>query len=68
MVKPRNLNERIFASKIDKNELKNKLKQLTDASKLPESMGELFLNEIRLSKDEANAHLRERARLLRLMD
>ena len=67
MVKVRNINERIFSNSQDKKELKKKLKQLTDASNLPESMGELFLNEIRLSTDEANEHLRERARLLRLM-
>jgi len=47
--------------------VKTKLKQLTDASGLPESMGELFLNEIKLSTDEANRHLRERAKLLGLM-
>jgi len=45
---------------------KTKLKQLTDASNLPEHMGELFLNEIKLSTDEANRHLRDRAKILGL--
>lgn len=45
---------------------KEKLKQLTEASKLPEYMGELFLTEILLSTDQANRHLRDRAKLLGL--
>ena len=67
MVKIRNINERIFSNDKDKKDLKKRLKQLTDASDLPDNFGELFLNEIRLSTDEANKRLRERARLLRLM-
>lgn len=46
---------------------KSKLKQLTDASGLPERMGEFFLEEIKWSTDEANKHLRDRAKLLGLM-
>ena len=61
------LNEKLHLSESEKSELKKKMKQLTDASGLPEYMGELFLTEIKLSIDEANAHLRERARLLGLM-
>lgn len=67
MVKVKAIGEREFMSKEQIDEYKINLKQLTDASKLPESMGELFLNEIRLSTDEANAHLRERAKILGLM-
>lgn len=67
MVKVKNINERLFSSKKDKIDIKAKLKQLTDASKLPEYMGELLLNEIRLSTDEENRHLRERAKLLGLL-
>ena len=67
MVKVKSINERLFASKKDKINLKQRLKQLTDESKLPEYMGELFLNEIRLSTDEANRHLRERAKILGLI-
>jgi hypothetical protein len=46
---------------------KQKLKQLTDRSNLPESIGELFLNEIKLSTDEANQHLRDNAKFLGLL-
>jgi hypothetical protein len=67
MVKIKNINERLFASGKDKADLKQKLKQLTDESKLPEYIGELFLAEIRLSTDEANRHLRQRAKWLKLM-
>ena len=67
MVKVRKINERIFSSPKDKGELKKKLKQLTDASKIDPSLGELFLNEISLSTNDANKHLRERAKLLGLM-
>lgn len=61
------LNEKLHLSDEEKMMLKSKMKQLTEASNLPEYMGELFLTEIKLSTDEANAHLRERARLLGLM-
>ena len=67
MVKIKSLSEREFQTKPEVEEKKKKLKQLTDASNLPEYMGELFLSEIRLSTDEANAHLRDRAKLLGLM-
>ena len=45
---------------------KEKLKQLTDASNLPEWMGELLLTEIKATTDTANAHLRQRVKLLGL--
>ena len=61
------ITDKLNLTDAEKLELKKKLKQLTDASKLPEYMGDLFLEEIKLSTDEANAHLRERARLLGLM-
>lgn len=48
------------------NDRKFRLKQLTDASNLPENFGELFLNEIKLSTNAANEHLRTRAKLLGL--
>lgn len=46
---------------------KEKLDELCDASNLDRKMGELFLLEIKLSTDEANKHLRERAVLLGLL-
>jgi len=60
------INKRMFESKIVLSQYKQKLKQLTDRSNLPEYMGELLLNEILLSEDEANKHLRERVVLLGL--
>ena len=45
---------------------KHRLKQLTEASNLPEHFGELFLSEIKLSNDAANEHLRTRLKLLDL--
>ena len=48
------------------NERKHRLSQLCKASKLPEHMGELFLNEIKLSTDDANKHLRDRIKILGL--
>lgn len=67
MVKVKTLDQREFTSKEQIADYKLKLKQLTDESGLPQIMGELFLNEIKLSSDSANAHLRERAKLLGLM-
>jgi hypothetical protein len=67
MVKIKSLNERVFMDSASKKDLKVRLKRLTDASGLPEYMGELLLTEIKLSTDEANRHLRERAKLLGLM-
>lgn len=67
MVKIKTLSEREFTSKKQVAEYKARLKELTDKSSLPAFLGELFLNEIKISTDEANAHLRERARLLRLL-
>lgn len=60
------LRNRMFKSEEAKRELTAKLRQLTDASNLPEYMGELFLSEIIESEDEANKHLRERVVLLGL--
>ena len=60
------INTKMFNSKIELGLYKNRLKKLTDASNLPEYMGELFLRELILSNDDANRHLRERAVLLGL--
>lgn len=48
------------------NDRKFRLRQLTEASNLPENLGELLLTEIKLSTNVANEHLRTRARLLGL--
>lgn len=45
-----------------------KLKKLTDRFNLPEYMGELFLNEIKLSKNSIDDKAREIAKLLGLME
>jgi hypothetical protein len=55
------INRRMFESKIMLSQYEHKLKQLTKASNLPDYMGGLLLQEIILSDDEANKHLRERA-------
>lgn len=60
------INNKMFNSKIEMAQHNNKLKKLTEASRLPEYMGELLLREIILSDDDANEHLRERAVLLGL--
>jgi hypothetical protein len=60
------INRRMFESKIMLDQYKYKLRELTKASNLPEYMGGLFLQEIILSTDEANRHLRERVVLLGL--
>ncbi len=67
MVKIKSINERMYKSPKAAAELKEKLKKLTDASGLKEYQGKLFLNEIELSTDERNEHLRERAKLLGLL-
>lgn len=69
MVKKKNLNERMFLDHKKASELKLKIKQLADSCeyRVPDHMEELLLNEIRLSTDSANEHLRERARLLGLI-
>lgn len=67
MVKIKSIDKRVFQDTASKKDLKLRLKRLTDASGLPEYMGELLLSELKLSTDEANRHLRERARLLGLM-
>lgn len=67
MVKPKSIGDRKYQTKKEGDDFKRKLKQLTDASGLPAYMGELFLTEIKLSTDEANAHLRDRAKLLGLI-
>lgn len=61
------LSEKLHLTPEEKAELKKRLKQLSDASGLPEYMSELLLNEIKQTNDEANVHLRERARMLGLM-
>ena len=66
MVKIVNLEERKFMNKAKKLDRKQKIKALAEYSKLDPKMGELFLTEIKLSTDEANAHLRERVKLLGL--
>ena len=67
MVRPTTLGKREFMSNGDKKKYKELLDQLCDASNLDRKIGELFLTEIKLSTDEANKHLRERAILLGLM-
>lgn len=73
MVKKKNINERLFLDGQRKKDLAFKMKQLLNESNkslgkpLPGYMAELFLNEIKLSTDEANGHLRDRAKLLGLM-
>lgn len=67
MVKPKSISDKKYQTKKEGDDFKKKLRQLTDASNLPAYMGELFLTEIKLSTDQANAHLRERAKLLGLI-
>lgn len=73
MVKKLSPDKRVYLDKAKAVDLKTKMKQLLDASNqnlekpLPDFMAELLLNEIKLSTDEANEHLRNRARLLGLM-
>lgn len=54
-------------TKVISTDRKGRLKQLTDRSNLPEYMGELLLEEIKLSTDAPNEFLRSRAKLLGLM-
>jgi hypothetical protein len=70
MVKVKSLSEREFQDKNQKKIYQDKLDNLArSCGWAPEMfyMAELLLNEIRKSDDEANAHLRERAKLLGLM-
>lgn len=67
MAKKIPMSDRLYVDKKENSEFAKKLKQLTDASSLPAYLGELLLTEIRLSTDEANLHLRERAKILGLM-
>ena len=53
--------------KLSDDERKEKIKMLCEKFKVTEYMGELFLNEIKLSTDEANKPHREIAKLLGLM-
>lgn len=74
MVKKITFDKRLFLDKKRAAELKRKVQQLLNASNatlskpLPSYFGELLLNEIKHSTDQANEHLRERARLLGLME
>lgn len=65
------LSQKPFFRKIVSNQISNdrkhKLRQLAEASNLPAHFGELLLNEIKLSTDKENSHLRDRARFLGLM-
>jgi hypothetical protein len=67
MVKVKTTGERVFQSEQEVKTRKEKIAQLAKASNLPEHMGELLLSEIRLSTDDTNKQLRERAELLGLM-
>lgn len=70
MVKKVNIGDRQFKSPKAKKEYQEKLVQLMEASgwnKEMHYMGEMFLAEIKLSTDDANKHLRDRAKLLGLM-
>lgn len=60
------LKKRRNENALDQKKRKEKLKQLTERSNLPVYMGELILEEIKLSNDKANEHLRERVKLLGL--
>lgn len=53
--------------RVDRTTREKKLEQLVGAAKIPPYLRELFLSEIKLSTDKANAHLRDRAKLLGLM-
>jgi len=66
MVKLKSVGDRVFYNHKNIKDKKEKLKQLTDASKLPAFMGELLLAEIKISTDKANKHLRERVKMLGL--
>ena len=48
--------------------LRDKIKDFAKHHGVREYMAELFINEVRLSTDEANAHLRERAQIMGLME
>lgn len=53
--------------RVDRTTREMKLEQLVGTAKIPPYLRELFLSEIKLSTDMANAHLRDRARLLGLL-
>lgn len=67
MVKAKSISDRLFLSGKEKKDMALKIKHLTDSCNLPANLGELFLIEIRLSTDEANSRLREKAKLLGLI-
>jgi hypothetical protein len=63
--------ERLFTSKKDNADYQDRLIKLMSASGWKPDMyylGELFISEIRSSQDSANEHLRQRAKMLGLME
>ena len=47
--------------------LREKILEFARAHNIPDYMADLFINEVRLTTDEANKDLREKAKLLGLM-
>lgn len=59
--------ERLFLSVDRRIVLRKKIDEFARIHNVPEYMADLFIDEVRLSEDEANKHLRDRAELMRLM-
>ena len=71
MAKKVGIDKRLYADKHDNDAYRLKLIKLMDASGWNYKMhymGELLLSEIRKSTDTHNEHLRERAKMLGLME
>lgn len=60
-------NERLFLSTEKRIVLRKKIDEFAKFHNVPEYMADLFIDEVRLSYDEANKHLRDRAELMGLM-
>ena len=60
--------ERLFLSVEKKIVLRKKIDEFAKMHGVREYMADLFIDEVRMSDDEANAHLRERAMLMGLME
>ena len=59
--------ERLFLSEEKKIILRKKIDEFAKMHKVPDYMADLFINEVRVSDDEANAELRRKAELMGLM-
>jgi hypothetical protein len=59
--------KRLFLSAEKRIVLRDKIEKFAKMHNVPMYMANLFIDEVRMSNDEANKHLREKAELIGLM-